>query len=172
MQRGQIAILVVANKLTQPDLVRYAASGICTAPMVPPPSAQQVLDSTLENLETEIDITRQILGWVIAAAPSSADKQTLKGFDRRLESFDRTVFAIRHRGDPQARYSPPGFPPPEKHTFKDAVQALKGEIPAAKDQLSAAEAAVQSAADRQTLQQGGAVFDDLIHTVDGMVAAA
>jgi hypothetical protein len=171
MQRGQITILVVANKLTQADLVQYAATGICRVPIVPPPSAKEVLDTALNHLETEIDITRQILGWVISAAPTSADRTTLKSFDRRLEAFDRTVFALRHRGDPQAKYSPPGFPPPEKTTFSDAIQGLKGEIPAAKSQLSAAEAAVQSPADRQTLQKGGTVFDDLIQTVDGMLAA-
>jgi hypothetical protein len=170
MQRGQITILVVANKLAQANLVQYAATGICTAPIVPPPSAQQVLDTALDHLETEIDITRQILGWAIAAAPTAADKASLKSFDRRLASFDRTVFAIRHRGDPQAKYSPPGFPPRQKETFQDAVQGLKGEVPAAKSQLSAAEAAAQSPADRQTLQQGGTVFDDLIRAVDGMLS--
>jgi len=170
MMRGQIAILVVGNKLTQADLTRYAASGICTAPMVPPPSAQDLQTTVLGHLETEIDITRQILGWVMAAAPSAGDKKTLKTFDARLESFDRTVFGIGHRGDPQAVYSPPGFPPPQKGSFKDMVQALEGEIPAAKHQLAQAEAAVQSAADRQTLEQQGVVFDDLVRAVDAMVS--
>jgi hypothetical protein len=40
---------------------------------------------------------------------------------------------------------------------------------AAKDNLSAAEAAVQLPADRQTLEQQGTVFDDLIRAVDAML---
>ena len=171
MMRGKIAILVVANKLTQANLVRYAASGVCAAPIVPPLSAQAVQDTALDHLETEIDITRQILGWVVAAAPSAADKQTLKAFDVRLESFDRTVFAIRHSDDPHPVYSPPGFPPVQRHAFADTVQGLKGEIPAAKSQLAAAEAAVQLPADRQQLEQRGTVFDDLIRAVDAMLPA-
>jgi hypothetical protein len=169
MMRGHIAILVATDTLTQANLVQYAASGICTAPIVPPPSAQQVEDTALDHLETEIDITRQILGWVTAAAPTAADQKTLKTFDQRLEAFDRTVFAIRHRHDPQAVYSPPGFPPAQKGTFADTVAALKGEMGAAKYNLSAAEAAVQSPADRQTLEQQGTVFDDLIRAVDAML---
>ncbi len=168
MARKQIAILVVANKLTTTDLVRYAANGICTAKVVPPPTPQEVERTTLEHLETEIDITRQILGWAMAAAPSAADKSTLKGFDARLAAFDRTVFAIANRNNPGAVYSGPGFPPVGKHQFTDTLQGLKGEIPAAKAQLAAAEAAVQSPADRQTLQQGGTVFDDLVRAVDTM----
>jgi hypothetical protein len=171
MMRGQIAILLVANKLTQSNLVQYAATGICTAPIVPPPSADDLENTALDRLESEIDITRQILGWAAAAAPSAADKTTLRGFDTRLESFDQTVFAIRHRGDPQAVYGPPTFPPPTKESFKNAVNGLKGEVPAAKYQLAQAEAAVQSPADRQTLQQRGTVFDDLIQAVDAMLPA-
>lgn len=170
MMRGHIAILLAANKLTVADLVRYAADGICTAPIVPPPSAQQMQDTALDHLEVEIDITRQILGTVIAAAPSAADKQTLKSFDTRLESFDKAVFAIRHRSDPQTTYSPPRFPPPQKDQFADAVGALRGEMIPAKAQLAGAEAAVQSPADRQTLQQQGTVFDDLVRAVDAMTA--
>lgn len=169
MMRGKIAILVVADKLTQADLVRYAARGICTAPIASLPSAREVQNTVLDHLETEIDITRQILGWVRAAAPSAADKQTLKAFDVRLESFDRTVFAIRHAGDPQAVYSPPGFPPVQRHAFADTVQGLKGEIPAAKSQLAGAESAVQSPADRQRLVQQGIVFDDLVRAIDAML---
>jgi hypothetical protein len=171
MMRGQIAILVVVNKLTQADLVQYAASGICMAPIVPPPSPKEVQDTALDHLEVEIDITRQILGWAIAAAPTAADKRILKGFDRRLQAFDRTIFSIRHRGDPQAVYSPPGFPPAQKQPFKDTVEALTGEMGAAKHMLAEAEAAVLSPADRQTLVQKGTVFDDLIRAVDAMVPA-
>jgi hypothetical protein len=61
MMRGQIAILVVANKLTTTELVQYAAKGVCGAPIVPPPSASEVENTALDHLEVEIDITRQIL---------------------------------------------------------------------------------------------------------------
>ena len=169
MSRKAVAVLVVADKLTQAQLVQYAASGICTAPVVPAPSAQEVADVALDHLETEIDITRQILGWTIASAPTAADKTALQHFDARLEAFDRTVFTIRHRGDPNAVYSPPGFPSPQKHPFSQNVESLKGEMGAAKPMLQAAEDAVQSPADRQTLQQQGNVFDELIQAVDAML---
>jgi outer membrane lipoprotein-sorting protein len=168
MQRGKIAILVVSNTLTQPKLVQYATNRICPAPTVPPPSAEAVLDTTLDHLEAEIDITRQILGWAIAAAPSAADKRTLGSFDVRLQAFDRSVFALRHRGDPQAVYSSPGFPPVQHHAFKDTLAGLLGEIPAAENQLTQAEAAVKIPADRQTLKQQGAVLQELVHAVKGM----
>jgi hypothetical protein len=168
MQRGKIAILVVSNTLTQPKLVQYATNRICPAPVVPPPSAEAVQDTALDHLETEIDITRQILGWAIAAAPSAADKRTLKSFDVRLQAFDRSVFALRHRGDSQAVYSPPGFPPVQHHAFKDTLAGLLGEIPAAESQLTQAEAAVKTPADRQTLQQQGTVLQDLVQAVKSM----
>ena len=168
MMRGQIAILVVANKLTTTELVQYAAKGVCGAPIVPPPSASEVENTALDHLEVEIDITRQILGSVIAAAPTASDKHTLTAFDARLEAFDRTVFAIRHRSEPQAKYSPPSFPPPEKDSFADTVDALKGEMGAAKQMLAAA---VQSSTDRQTLETQGKVFDDLIRAVDAMAGS-
>lgn len=170
MTRGKIAVLVVANKLTPADLVHYAASGICAASIVPPPSATEVRNTALDRLEVEVNITRQILGSVIVSAPSAADKSILKGFDTRLQAFDRTVFAIRHHGDLKAVYGPPGFPAPQRSLFKDTVEALKGEMGAAKYMLAGAEAAVQSA-DRQTLTQQGTVFDDLIRAVDAMVPA-
>lgn len=169
LMRGQIAILVVANKLTPADLVHYAATGICAAPIVPPPSTEEVENTALDHLEVEIDITRQILGTVIAAAPNAADKHTLTTFDTRLEAFDRAVFAIRHRSDPQTRYRPPSFPPPQKDSFADAVDALKGEMGAATHMLAEAETAVQSVTDRHTLVTRGKVFVGLIQAVDGML---
>jgi hypothetical protein len=172
MLRGKIAVFVVADELSRASLVEYAANRICTAPVVPPLSPSSVRDTTLDHLETEIDITRQILGWAIVAAPSASDKRTLKVFDARLETFDRTVFGIRHRGDPQAKYSPPGFPPPQRHPFKDTVQSLEGEVPAAKFQLTQAEAAVQSSDDRQILKQQGAVFDHLIRAAEAMLSGS
>ena len=60
-------------------------------------------------------------------------------------------------------------PPPQKHPFAQNVEALKGEMGAVKPALERAEAAVRSSADRQTLQQQGAVLDQLISAVDGMV---
>ena len=148
--------------------MQYAMNRICLASVVPPPSAQAVLNTTLDHLETEIDITRQILGWVIAAASTAADKRTLKAFDLRLQSFDRSVFAIRHRGEPQAVYGPPSFPPVQHHSFKDTVAGLLGEIPAATGQLTQAEAAVKTVSDRQTLQQQGTVLQDLVRAVRRM----
>lgn len=166
MMRGKIAILVVANKLSRSGLVHYAAKGICRAPIVPQPSASDVRKTALDRLETEIDITHQILGWAIVAAPSASDKTILKGFDTRLQNLDRTVFAIRNRENPKAMYSGPGYPPAGHHAFKDTLQGLKGEIGAAKFNLAQAEAAVQTPADRQSLQQQGVVFDDLVRAVD------
>ncbi len=128
-------------------------------------------NTALDRLETEIDITRQIFGWAIAAAPSASDKTILKGFDTRLQSLDRTVFAIRNRGNPKAMYSGPGYPPAGNHAFKDTLQGLKGEIGAAKFNLAHAEAAVQTPADRQTLEQQGSVFDDLMRAVDTILHA-
>jgi len=171
MMRGKIAILVVANKLSQAGLVHYAAKGICRAPVVPQPSATDVRNTALDRLETEIDITRQILGWAIVAASSASDKATLKGFDTRLQNFNRTVFAIRNRGNPKAAFSGPGYPPAGHHAFKDTLQGLKGETGVAKSNLAQAEAAVQSPTDRQTLQQQGTVFDDLVHAVDAILRA-
>lgn len=166
MMRGKIAILVVANKLSRADLVHYAATGICRAPIVPQLSASDLRNTALDRLESEIDITRQILGWAISAAPSTSDKSVLKRFDTRLQSLDRTVFAIRNRGNSKAMYNGPGYPPPGNHAFKDTLQGLKGEIGAAKFNLAQAEAAVQTPADRRTLEQQGVVFDDLVRAVD------
>jgi hypothetical protein len=168
MVRGHIAVLVVANKLSAADLVQYAASGICTAPIVPQPSKADVENTALDRLSTEIDITRQIIGWAIAAAPNAADKQTLTGFDKRLEAFDRTVFSIRHRGDPHATYTPPGFGPPEKESFANALQGIQGELGAADYALTNAETAVQSAADRHTLKVQGKVFNEINNAVGAL----
>lgn len=123
----------------------------------------------LHRLEGEINITRQILGWTIEAAPSDAEKQTLSSFDQRLQSFARIVFAIASRGTPNAEYGGPGFPPPQHHPFADAVDALRQEISIAKHELRVAEEAVLSPDDRQTLEQHGTVFDELIKAADAMV---
>lgn len=171
MSRGTIAILVVANKLTEVDLVHYAATGICTAPIAPPLTAREVRNTALDHLETEINITRQILGWAIRAAPSASDKSTLITFDKRLQALDRTVFAIHNRDNPKAAYSSPSITLEGHHAFKDTLRGLKGEIGLAKSMLAQAAATLQTSADKTTLQQRGTVFDDLVRAVDVMVQA-
>lgn len=165
MQRGQVAILAVATRLAASQLAQYAATGICDAPLSPPLTAQQIEQSALQNLSTEIGITRQILVSAIRAAPNARDRRVLKGFDARLATFDQTVFAM---ANPGVAYRPPAFGPAQHTTFRYAVSALRGEIKAAQAQLTAAEAAVQSPADRQTLAQQGAVFAELLRAVSAM----
>lgn len=134
-----------------------------------PAAVPAQLDDACHRLEGEINITRQILGWTIEAAPTVVDKEILSSFDQRLQSFARAVFAIASRGSPDAEYGGSAFPPPQHHPFAKAVEALRQEISIAKHERRVAEAAALSPDDRQTLEQQGTVFDDLINAADAMV---
>ena len=133
------------------DRLRVSAASLETLAVIAykqPVTRAEVEAQTLDRLETEVDITRQILGWAIASAPSSADKKTLQGFDKRLAAFGQAVFTLEHPGTTN---SGPSFPPPQKHPFKQNLDSLMGEIPLPQSLIAQAEQGATSKAQLDVL---------------------